>query len=154
MIGKRPQRVKKHQKQPGTSKEAVPKHLVATAWKPGESGNPRGRPLGARQRISEQLIADIADVWETYGRNVLRRLAAQDPATLAKIAYGLLPKDIFIQVAPSAPGNLSPQDWVLLVELVTLIKASAPPGATALPSEIVPAIEETVRAHFAKPIEG
>jgi hypothetical protein len=40
-----------------------------------------------------------------------------------------------------------------LVDLVRLIQASAPDGAKALPSEIVPAIEETVRAHFAQPIE-
>jgi hypothetical protein len=38
------------------------------------------------------------------------------------------------------------------MDLVRLIKASAPEGSQALPSEIVPAIEETVRAHFAKPI--
>jgi hypothetical protein len=41
----------------------------------------------------------------------------------------------------------------VLVELVRLIKASAPEGAKTLPSEIVPAIEETVRAHFAMPVE-
>ena len=40
----------------------------------------------------------------------------------------------------------------MLVDLVRLIKASAPEGANALPSEIVPAIEETVRGYFAKPI--
>jgi len=41
----------------------------------------------------------------------------------------------------------------VLVDLLQLIKSSSPAGATALPSDIVPAIEETVRAHFAKPIE-
>jgi hypothetical protein len=34
-----------------------PKQLMATAWKPGQSGNPAGRPIGARQRISEKLLA-------------------------------------------------------------------------------------------------
>jgi hypothetical protein len=42
----------------------------------------------------------------------------------------------------------------VLVDLVRLIKSSAPEGAKALPTEIVPAIEETVRAHFAKPVAG
>ena len=47
-----------------------PKQLIATAWKPGQSGNPAGRPLGARQRISEKLLADLAEVWETNGKAV------------------------------------------------------------------------------------
>ena len=42
----------------------------------------------------------------------------------------------------------------MLVDLVRLIRASAPEGANALPSDIAPAIEETVRAHFAKTIEN
>jgi hypothetical protein len=37
----------------------------------------------------------------------------------------------------------------VLVDLVRLIKANAPDGAEALPSDIAPALEETVRAHFA-----
>jgi hypothetical protein len=40
------------------------------------------------------------------------------------------------------------------VDLVQLIRANAPLGAKALPSEIVPAIEETVRANFARSIEA
>ncbi len=41
----------------------------------------------------------------------------------------------------------------MLVDLVRLIRASAPEGAKALPSDIAPALDETVRAHFAKPVE-
>jgi hypothetical protein len=36
--------------------------------------------------------------------------------------------------------------------LVQLIKPNVHDGATTLPSDIAPALEETVRAHFAKPI--
>ena len=75
-----------------------PKQLMATAWKPGQSGNPAGRPIGARQKISEKLLADLAVVWETEGESVLRRLAIEDPGKLAQIAYGLLPRDVFISV--------------------------------------------------------
>jgi hypothetical protein len=52
------------------------------------------------------------------------------------------------------PGNLDPDEWRVLVDLVRLIKSNAPEGAKALPTEIVPAIEETVRAHFARPIDA
>jgi hypothetical protein len=51
---------------------------------------PTGRPLSARSKISEKLLADLADVWEEHGVGVLLRLAVTDPGKLAQIAYGLL----------------------------------------------------------------
>jgi hypothetical protein len=45
-------------------------------WTPGQSGNPAGRPVGARQRISEQLLSDLAEDWEERGKDVLTRLAS------------------------------------------------------------------------------
>lgn len=122
-------------------------------WLPGKSANPAGRGMTNRQRIAEKLIADISEVWETHGKSVLLKLARDDPAKLASIAYGLLPKDIFIAVQQTAPGSLDPDEWRLMVDLVRLIKASAPDGSQALPSEIVPVIEHAIRGHLAKPIE-
>jgi hypothetical protein len=123
-------------------------------WLKGTTGNAAGRGMTNRQRISERLLADLATVWEAHGESVLQRLAATDPGKLATIAYGLLPRDLMISVEAKTPGNLEPQEWRVLVDLVRLLKASAPEGSQALPSDIVPAIEETVRAHFAKPIEN
>ena len=57
-------------------------------WPKGQSGNPAGRPVGARQRISEQLLADLASVWEEHGVSVLQRLAVTDAG---KLADGLRP---------------------------------------------------------------
>jgi hypothetical protein len=121
-------------------------------WQKGESGNPAGRAVGSRQKISERLLVDLASVWEKHGESVLERLAISEPGKLATIAYGLLPRDLMISVESRTPGNLDPDEWRVLVDLVRLIKASAPEGASALPSDIAPAIEETVRAHFAKPV--
>jgi hypothetical protein len=40
-------------------------------------------PIGARQKISEKLLADLADVWEEHGVSVLQRLAVTDPGNSA-----------------------------------------------------------------------
>jgi hypothetical protein len=80
-------------------------------WKPGVSGNPKGRGLTNRQKIAEKLISDIADKWETHGAAVLEHLATNEPAKFAAIAFGLVPKDVFLSVAQQAPGNLSPEEW-------------------------------------------
>jgi hypothetical protein len=84
-------------------------------WKPGQSGNPAGRPPSSRQKISERLLQDLAAIWEEHGKTVLERLAKDDPGKLATIAYGLLPKDVFARVEDQrTPGNLEPEAWAAL----------------------------------------
>jgi hypothetical protein len=120
-------------------------------WPKGQSGNPAGRPIGARQRISEQLLADLAIVWETHGATVLERLAIEDPGKLAQIAYGLLPRDVFISVEQRVPGNLDPDEWAILRRVIDLIQANA--GGKEL-GPVLETIETALRADQAKLIEA
>jgi hypothetical protein len=119
-------------------------------WKKGETGNAKGRPVGARQRISEKLLADLADVWRECGPAVLRKLASEEPGKLATIAFGLLPKDVFVSVAQTAPGGLSPEDYAQLRGVLDAIEAAGlgdvPPG------ELFAGIETYLRSEFAKPV--
>jgi hypothetical protein len=86
-----------------------------------------------RQRISEKLLADLASVWEAHGESVLKRLALTDPGKLATIAYGLLPRDLFISVQQQAPGGLAPDgtDASYVGNPVTDYVPSARPGGRA-----------------------
>ena len=99
------------------------------------------------------MIQDIAADWAIGGAETIARVRMTDPANLRVVA-SILPKDVLVNVQQQTPGNLEPDEWRVLVDLVRLIRASAPEGANALPSDIAPAIEETVRAHFAKTIEN
>ena len=60
------------------------------------------------------MFVDLAAVEEEYGVSVLERLAVSDPGKLAQIAYGLLPRDVFISVEQRTPGNLDPNEWAIL----------------------------------------
>jgi hypothetical protein len=97
------------------------------------------------QRIFEKLL------WDPAGRcmeSVLERLALTDPGKLATIvAERCLHK-------PSAGCARQPRSRRMARDgrSGSADQASAPDGATALPTDIAPALEETVRAHFAKPI--
>jgi hypothetical protein len=102
-----------------------------------------------RQRISEKLLADLASVWEAHGESVLERLALTDPGKLATIAYGLLPRDLFISVQQQAPGGLDAESS--LRRVVDIIQACAPEGAE--PAAVFETIETALRAEYAKPIE-
>ena len=104
-----------------------------------------------RQKISEKLLGDLATVWETHGQSVLERLAMTDPGKLAQIAYGLLPRDVFISVEQRTPGNLEPDEWATLRRVLDIIQTAAPEGAE--PAKVFETIETALRAEYAKPIE-
>ena len=103
------------------------------------------------QKISEKLLQDLAVVWEEHGAGVLQRLAVTDPGKLAQIAYGLLPRDVFISVEQRVPGNLDPDEWATLRRVIDLIQVNAP-GAERGP--VLETIENALRADQAKMIEA
>ena len=64
--------------------------------------------------------------------SVLQRLAVTDPGKLAQIAYGLLPRDVFISVEQRTPSNLDPDEWAILRRVINL--SSRTPRAPSLGS--------------------
>lgn len=60
---------------------------------------------------------------------MLRRLAIEDPGKLAQIAYGLLPRDVFISVEADAGQNASGAELGPVLETIeTALRAR--PGQT------------------------
>lgn len=62
---------------------------------------------------------------------------------MAQIAYGLLPRDVFISVEQRTPGNLDPDEWAILRRVIDLIQANAK-GAELGP--VLETIENALRA--------
>jgi hypothetical protein len=62
------------------------KRVNGRMWQPGESGNPLGRPIGARGRFSQRFIADLAAAWEQHGEAALARTATEY-ATFSQKTY-------------------------------------------------------------------
>ena len=66
-------------------------------WQPGESGNPKGRPKGARQKLSEKFLSAMQDDFEVHGHEVIAKARAADPVAYLKVIASLLPKDFEIK---------------------------------------------------------
>jgi hypothetical protein len=61
-------------------------------FKPGQSGNPAGRPVGSRVKLEEVFVADLVEAWKLHGKAALDTVATKEPAKFAQIAASVLPK--------------------------------------------------------------
>ena len=80
---------------------------TAGSWKPGQSGNPNGRPKGLKDSITKDFITDLADIWKRRGMQVLETVAMKDPAKLLSAMVQLMPKEVLIS------GQESAAKWVI-----------------------------------------
>lgn len=63
-----------------------------TSFKPGQSGNPNGRPKGARSRLSETLLSALADDFQKHGVDTIRKMREEKPVEYVRTCAALVPK--------------------------------------------------------------
>jgi hypothetical protein len=76
---------------------------IATRFKPGQSGNPAGRPKGSRNKLSEDFFRDFCALWEEHGFNALEWMAKRNRPAFAVMAASLLPKSTEVSGPQSGP---------------------------------------------------
>ena len=124
------------------------KQLAKTAWKPGQSGNPLGRPQGARSKFSEKACADALADWTANGAATLERVRATDPSTYLRVLFSIIPKDIAVSIE-----NRGPMEREEMQKVRRLVEIIAACGAGGLnPETVFGWIEEDLRARLATPI--
>ena len=70
----------------------------------GQSGNPLGRPIGARGRFSQRFIEDMRASWEKDGETVMNRVATEFPDRYLGIAAHLIPKKVEATITAGYAG--------------------------------------------------
>ena len=69
-----------------------------TQWKPGQSGNPAGKPKGAKHKLQEDFIKDVQAAWEKQGKTAITMMIAEKPSDFVKMVAALMPKDITLNI--------------------------------------------------------
>ena len=90
---------------------ALPAHLRDDLkWQPGQSGNPSGRPKGARSRLSESFLEALAKDFEeasetdvSLGAKAIAVMRSEKPNEYARMIASILAKEIEVS------GDLSPE---------------------------------------------
>jgi hypothetical protein len=67
---------------------------TAPAWKPGQSGNPGGKPVSARNRLTTRFLYDLAADFEAHGKAAIVKCREEKPDVYIKAIAALCPKEI------------------------------------------------------------
>jgi hypothetical protein len=67
-------------------------------FKPGQSGNPKGRPKGARNRLGTQFLEALEADFNQFGIQAIALVRERKPETYMRVVADLLPKEANINV--------------------------------------------------------
>ena len=76
-------------------------------YKPGQSGNPKGRPQGSRNKLTEQFTRDLCKAWEIYGQSALMTAALTTPTEFCNMVARLMPRDVEVTVTHMKAERMS-----------------------------------------------
>ena len=88
----------KHRPKSTGGKQVTGREL--TQFKPGQSGNPKGRPQGSRNKLSEEFLADVHASWQVWGRPALMTAAITDPVSYVRMVASLMPRELEATLTP------------------------------------------------------
>lgn len=80
--------------------EATQKHKGTEnliPWKPGQSGNPGGKPTNARNALNAKFLKELSAEFEQHGKEAIRAVREKDPSTFIKVLAALQPKEVDIR---------------------------------------------------------
>ena len=85
-----------------------------TQFKPGQSGNPKGRPQGSRNKLSEEFFRDLCDAWQAFGKPALMTAAWTHPVEFVRVVASLMPRELEATITPVMERMSDAQLWALI----------------------------------------
>ena len=84
-----------------------PQNANLKPFKKGQSGNPAGRPKGARNKLSEMLFADLCELHEERGLAAIKKVIADRPQDYLRAVIRLISKETHAEASPSSIKKMS-----------------------------------------------
>ena len=85
-------------------------------YKPGQCRNPKGRPRGSRNKLSEEFFRDLCDAWQAFGKPALMTAAWTHPVDFVRLVAQLIPKDVEVTATNIRLERMSSDELEALIE--------------------------------------
>lgn len=63
-------------------------------WKPGQTGNPGGKPVGARNKLTTLFLTVLVNDFEKHGEAAIVKCREERPEAYIKAIAALMPKEV------------------------------------------------------------
>ncbi len=93
---------------------AASKANLRPPYQKGQTGNPNGRPTGARQKLTDAFIRDLSAHYAQHGAEIITSVAEQDPVAYMNIVARFIPKETELTINSSI--NLDPAQMQRIAE--------------------------------------
>ena len=101
---------------------------LGAAWKPGQSGNPAGRPIGNRNKLNEKFILALHDDFVQHGAKVIEQVRKDKPDIYLKVIASILPRELHVKDGSVFDGMSNEQLDEILGSVRAVLTARAPSG--------------------------
>ena len=80
-------------------------------FRPGVSGNPKGRPKGSRNKLSEEFLAALLADFQDHGPEVIQAVRVEKPDQYLKVIAAVLPREMQLNAGPMTNEKHAATDW-------------------------------------------
>jgi Family of unknown function (DUF5681) len=68
-------------------------------FKPGQSGNPGGRPKGSRNKLAEDFLDDVYQLWQRHGSKAVETMATSEPGKFCQMLLAYCPRKCTLKMS-------------------------------------------------------
>lgn len=116
---------------------------VHTRFQPGQTGNPGGKPVGARNSLNAKFLKALTTAFDEGGIEAIRKCRDEDPSAFVRAMVALQPKELEVTRDPFANMTEDQLDAAILAVRAAIDAArSAREAEGGQPAGVVQAISE------------